>query len=194
MWEIAEFLWDDQAFKRALALADPSKRDKAATAADVVRQEKRLAAEARTAQARLDRLVKAIADGVIEGADARAERERIQVEQDRLAQRQAGLEAQRAGLAHKIERVRLIQETRTRFARWMKRSKDLLALPMEQQRDLLRALLPLGSGSCIKVVPSNGLPTYPKAKLVPKWRVEISGLLPVEQAELEKAVLGGALV
>jgi hypothetical protein len=190
MHRIAEFLLDDAEFKRALAMACPTGKVRAATEADLEQQEKKLAREDSKLRARLDRLVKAIADGVIDGADAKTERERIQAEQDRLSKRQAELAQQRTCLSHKVKRVKLIEETRTYFARMVKRAKDLLALPMEQKRDLLRALLPSGSESCIKVV-SWEAPEYPEA--FPKWRIEIVGLLPIEQAELKKAVLGGAL-
>lgn len=71
-----------------------------------------------------------------------------------------------------------------------RRAKDLLALPVEQQRDLLRSLLPSGGEACIKVLPWKA-PKYPEASS--NWKIEIIGLLPIERAVSEKAVLGGAL-
>ena len=69
-------------------------------------------------------------------------------------------------------------------------------LPMEEQRDLLRALLPPGSDSCISVHAREPLtpPGQRRRRSGPRYfEVEIQGLLPIEQAQLKNAVLGGAL-
>jgi site-specific DNA recombinase len=207
MLKVAAFLLDDSEFERALALASPTKGG--LTEAELDRQGKRLTEEVRKAQTRLGHLVEAVADGLLEAADIKAEKGRIQAEQDRLAQQQAGLDVKRAGLTRNAERVKQIEEYRTWATRKAERAEDLLGLPMEEQRDLLRSLLPLGSGACIKVeVPEPMTPEQvqhrvfgrPPKRLsyseyvesLPKWRLEISGLLPVEQAELKFAVLGGA--
>ncbi len=187
---IAGFLLDEALFKRALALASPSKTEK--TRQEIERQEKKLATEDREAKERLERLVKAAAEGALELEDIRAERERIQETQRQNAQKKAELAIQKEGLGRKIERLKIIHDTRTRLGRMINRSTDLRRLPMEQLRDLLRSFLPVGSETGIKVSPSKALPADPKAK-IGGYFIEIIGLLPVERAELKKAVLGGAV-
>jgi len=208
MMKIGEFLLDDDEFERALALARPSKGG--VSEAELDRQEQSLAKEARDDQALLDSLVRSIAREVINEIDAKTERERIRANQDRIAQRRADLDTLRAGMVHTAERSKQVAGYRAWVARRLKRAEDLLGLPMEEQRDLLRSLLPPGPESHIRVfVPKPMTPEQVQhrvfcnpprrlcyeeyLRLLPKWALEIVGLLPVEQAELEMAVLGGGL-
>jgi len=208
--KMAEFLLDDEVFNKALALARP--QEGGVTRAELDRQERLLRADLRNADARLGRLVKAVEEGLLEGEDIRRKRREIEAEKDKLGRRQAELDAKRALLARNAERVERVQEYRTWAARRMERAEDLLALSMEEQRDFLRGLLPLDSESCIRVDvlkpltreqvarrprnavdPSRWASYDEYLESLPKWQLEITGLLAIEQVSLEKAVLGGAL-
>ena len=90
----------------------------------------------------------------------------------------------------RAERGRQIQNVRAKVGSRIRNMLALRKLPLEEMRDLLRALLPPGSGSCIKIY------AVPAGDGNPPWCIEISGLLPMEEPKaekLKKAVLGGAL-
>lgn len=170
-------------------------KDRRAALAALEHDEKALAGDMATLEKREDRLADAVVDGTL-GKDA-AKRKRLQLDRDRtsMERRQVEFAARRATLERDAEHVERVDETRTRLRKVFGNWPRLLKMTDDEKRDLLRTLLPPDGNAGILVGvygPEDVNPRDPDSP-VGEMFVEIKGLLPVEQAVIKSAVLGGAL-
>ena len=190
LWDLGEFLRDDERFNTALELANVADRDRSAELSRLLTNTKRADQAAKACQAKLDRLVDAIADGVIAGQDAKRKRQGIADEQAAVEKRQNDLAGKRIALERLQGKAAEVDAARAKLRRRYGRMVDLKRLSKSEKQDLLRALLPPDTDCGIIVHP---LDEDEAVELGRRWDIEFSGILPVESGIIKHAVLGGAL-
>jgi len=184
--DLADFLNDDEQFAAALAEANVAVTDRAAALAKLERETAQLDTTEADCRRKLDRLVTAIADGVLTSDDARRTREGIQDEMIGIDKKRQAITPRRAALERDTGHIEQVKAARKGLR---SRLRQVANLSRQEKRDLLTTLLPPDGDGGIIVFPVEAVDVAE----IGKWLIEIRGLLPLEQPVIKNAVLGGGL-
>ncbi len=189
---LGDFLANDSVFNKALMLANASAGGNAETLEGLSEEQTRLDAAFRKLEQREHRLAGGIMDALISKDAAQAKRRELDAEKGRLDRQLIDLRTKQATLERDAAHLKQIDTARQKYLKRVHRLDDLAA---QEKQDLLRSLLPPdGDGRIIVHVVDKDTPNDPEnPEPLGTVYIEMNGLLPIEQAVYNKAVLGGAL-